>query len=329
MCLALAAGSGGASAGVLEDIRARGKLRCGVNVGLAGFAVKGEKGDWRGLDIDICRAVAATALGDPEKAKFKDIPVRDSLSALKSGEIDLLTRNLAWTMGRETLFGLRFAGVVFHDGQGFLVRKKLGIVSALELSGATVCVQSGTTATANTAEFFRSRQMKHELVPFAGPEEVLQAYEAGRCQAVAADITQLSAMRLRLSRPDEHMALPEIISKEPLGPVVMQGDEQWANLVKWTIYALINAEELGVTAANAEAMRKSPNPDIRRLLGTEGNFGEGLGLDQDWAYRAIRAVGNYGEIYERNLGAGSPLNVPRGVNKLWNRGGILYAPPIR
>ncbi|MEC9369415.1 MAG: amino acid ABC transporter substrate-binding protein [Pseudomonadota bacterium] len=314
---------------MLDEIKARDKVRCGVNPGLAGFAAKTERGEWQGLDIDICRAVAAAALGDTSKVIIKDLPVKDGLTALKSGEIDLLTRNLAWTMGRETLFGLSFAGVVFHDGQGFLVRKKLGIVSALELSGTTVCTQSSTTATANATEFFRSRQMKHEMISFAKPEEVLQAYEVGRCQVVAADITQLNAMRLRLPRPEEHLVLPEIFSKEPLGPVVRQGDDQWATLVKWTIYALVNAEELGVTAANAEAMRKSEVPDIRRLLGTEGDFGKGLGLDQDWAYRAIKAVGNYGEIYTRNLGTGSPLNIPRGVNNLWNRGGILYAPPIR
>lgn len=326
--LAMAPGQTAAGA-TLDLVRAKGFVQCGVSQGLPGFSFTDDAGNWRGLDVDICRAVAAAVLGDAGKVKYTPLSGKERFAALQSGEIDILSRNTTWTMTRDTALGLHFAAVVYHDGQGLMVRRKLDVSSALELSHATICTQTGTTTELNIADFFRSRKMPYELVVFEKADEALQAYQAGRCDVFTADVSQLYAFRLKLSQPDDHMILPEVISKEPLSPAVRQGDDQWFNIVKWTVFALINAEELNITSANVEDMKKSDNPEVRRLLGVEGEFGAKLGLDNDWAARTIKAVGNYGEIFERNVGQGSPLKIERGINRLWNRNGILYAPPIR
>ena len=318
-----------AFAATLDDVRAKGFLECGVNHGIPGFSDSDEKGNWRGMDVDICRGLSAAIFGDPGKIKFIPLTATERFTALQSGEVDVLSRNTTWTMSRDTALGLNFAGVTYYDGQGFMVRKKLGIASVLELSGFTICTQAGTTTEMNVSDFFNSKNMPYKLVTFSKTEETVRAYESGQCDAFTADASQLYSVRLKLSKPDAHMVLPEIISKEPLGPVVRQGDDQWFNLVKWTVFALINAEEHGISRANINEMRKSKNPGIRRLLGVEGDLGKKLGLDNDWVVRLISAVGNYGEIFDRNVGKGSPLNIARGINRLWNKGGIQYAPPVR
>lgn len=318
-----------ASGATLEDVKAKGFLECGVNHGLPGFSSSDEKGNWRGMDVDICRGIAAAIFGDASKVKFVPLTAKERFTALQSGEVDILSRNTTWTMTRDTALGLHFAGVVYYDGQGFMVRKKLGIASVLELSGATVCTQAETTTEMNVGDFFNSKKMPFKLLTFAKTEETVQAYEAGQCDAFTSDASQLYAFRLKLAKPDDHLVLPEIISKEPLGPVVRQGDDQWFNLVKWSVFILIGAEEHGVTSANADEMRTSENPAIRRLLGTEGDLGRKLGLDNRWAIRMIKAIGNYGQIFDRNVGSGSPLNIARGINRLWSDGGIQYAPPVR
>jgi general L-amino acid transport system substrate-binding protein len=327
--LFMAVASAPAQAATLEDVKAKGFVECGINHGLPGFSERDEKGYWRGMDVDVCRGVAAAIFGDASKVKFIPLTAQERFTALQSGEVDVLSRNTTWTMTRDTALGLNFAGVTYYDGQGFMVRKKLGIASVLELSGTTVCTQSGTTTEMNVADYFNSKKMPFKLLTFGKAEETVQAYDTGQCDAFTADASQLYAFRLRLKKPDAHMILPEIISKEPLGPVVRQGDDQWFNLVKWTVFTLLDAEELGITGANVEEMRSSGNPAIRRLLGVEGDLGRKLGLDNDWAVRLISAVGNYGEIFDRNVGRGSPLNIARGVNRLWNQGGIQYAPPAR
>lgn len=313
----------------LEQVKQRGVLTCGTNTGLAGFGVPDDKGNWTGLDVDLCRGIAAAIFGDGTKVKFVPLSAKDRFTALQSGEIDVLSRNGTWTQSREAELGLLWAGVNYYDGQGFLVRKKLNIASALELSGASICVQQGTTTELNMADFFRTNSMKYEGVAFADINEAVKAYDSGRCDAYTTDASGLYASRLRLVNPDEHVVLPEVISKEPLGPAVRQGDDPWFNLVRWTHFAMINAEELGVRKANVDEMLKSPNPEVRRLLGVEGDFGKGLGLTKDWAYRIIKAVGNYGEVFDRNVGEGSSLKIKRGLNNLWSKGGIQYAPPVR
>jgi general L-amino acid transport system substrate-binding protein len=318
-----------ASAATLDDVKAKGFLECGVNHGLPGFSSSDEKGNWRGMDVDICRGLAAAIFADMNKVKFVPLTAKERFTALQSGEVDILSRNTTWTMTRDTALGLNFAGVTYYDGQGFMVRKKLGISSALELSGSTICTQSGTTTEMNADDYFNSRKMAFKLLTFAKTAETVQAYEAGECDAFTSDTSQLYAFRLKLADPDAHMVLPEIISKEPLGPVVRQGDDQWFNLVKWTVFALIDAEELGISSANVEEMRNSENPVTRRLLGLNGDLGRKLGLDNSWAVRLISSIGNYGEVFDRNVGKGSPLNIARGVNRLWNMGGIQYAPPVR
>ncbi|MGI9382004.1 MAG: amino acid ABC transporter substrate-binding protein [Methyloligellaceae bacterium] len=318
-----------AIASTLQEVKAKGFIQCGVHQGLPGFASASDNGNWKGMDVDVCRAMAAAVFGDPAKVKFTPLSAQERFTALLSGEIDVLARNTTWTMTRDTKYGLNFAGVTYYDGQGFMVRKKLGISSALELSGATVCIQKGTTTELNAADFFTTKKMPYKLVGFEKADETVQAYDAGRCDVFTSDASQLYAMRLKLTNPDEHMVLPEIISKEPLGPVVRQGDDQWFNLVRWTCFAILNGEELGVTSQNVDAMKSSPSPAIRRLLGVDGEFGKMLGVDNEWAYRIIKLVGNYGEIFERNVGQSSPLNIARGVNALWSKGGIQYAPPIR
>lgn len=318
-----------AEAGALDQVKARGYLICGANLGLAGFGLPDDKGNWTGLDSDFCRAVAAAIFNDPHKVKFIPLSSKERFTALQSGEVDILARNTTWTLSRETGQGLLFVGVTYYDGQGFMVRKKLNLTSALELSGASICVQQGTTTELNLADFFRSNNMNYEPVNFATGDEAVKAYDSGRCDAYTTDASGLYAERAKLANPDDHIVLPEIISKEPLGPMVRQGDDQWFNLVKWVNFAMIDAEELGVASKNVDEKAKSERPDIKRLLGFEGDFGMGLGLTSDWAYRIIKQVGNYGEVFDRNLGEGSALKINRGINNLWTKGGLHYAPPIR
>jgi len=325
---ALLAGAVAAQAGTLDTIKARGALVCGSSPGLAGFALPDDKGVYKGLDVDECRALAAAIFNDPTKVKYLPINAKDRPTILASGEIDVLVRNTTWTMSREE-GGMFFTGVNYYDGQGFIVRKKLGVDSALKLEGASICVQQGTTTELNLADFFRTHNIKFEPVVFATDEESTAAYDAGRCDAYTTDASGLYSERLKMKDPDEHIVLPEIISKEPLGPSVRKDDLQWFQIVQWTHFALVTAEEIGVTQANVDEMLKSSNPDIRRLLGVEGDFGKNLGLTNDWAYRIIKAVGNYGESFERNVGMGSPIKIARGQNELWNKGGLQYAPPIR
>ena len=317
-----------ATAGTLDQVKARGQLICGSNPGLAGFALADDQGVYKGLDVDECRAIAAAIFNDPNKVKFLPINAKDRPTILASGEIDVLIRNTTWTLSRQTS-GMFFTGINFYDGQAFMVRKSLGIDSALKLDGASVCVQQGTTTELNLADYFRANNMKLEAVDFATDEEATKAYDSGRCDAYTTDASGLYSERLKMAKPDDHVVLPEIISKEPLGPSVRKDDVAWFQIVQWTHYALVTAEELGVTQANVDEMLKSPNPNVRRLLGVEGDYGQGLGLTNDWAYRMIKAVGNYGEIFERNVGMGSPIKIKRGLNALWTKGGLQYAPPIR
>jgi general L-amino acid transport system substrate-binding protein len=317
-----------ADAATLDQVKTRGQLVCGANPGLAGFGLPDDQGVYKGLDVDECKAIAAAIFNDPNKVKYLPINAKDRPTILASGEIDVLIRNTTWTLSRQT-GGMFFTGVNFYDGQGFMVRKKLDVNSALKLDGASVCVQQGTTTELNLADYFRANNMKLEAVVFATDEEATKAYDSGRCDAYTTDASGLYSERLKMSNPDDHIVLPEIISKEPLGPSVRKDDVQWFQIVQWTHYALITAEELGVTQANVDEKLKSDNPAIRRLLGVEGSYGEGLGLTNDWAYRIIKAVGNYGEIFERNVGQGSPIKIARGLNALWNKGGLQYAPPIR
>ena len=317
-----------AHAGTLDQVKARGLLICGSNPGLAGFGLPDDQGVWKGLDVDECRAIAAAIFNDPGKVKFLPVNAKDRPTILASGEIDVLIRNTTWTMSRE-VNGMFFTGVNFYDGQGFMVRKKLGVDSALKLDGASVCVQQGTTTELNLADYFRANNMKLEAVVFATDEEATKAYDSGRCDAYTTDSSGLYAERLKMSVPDDNIVLPEIISKEPLGPSVRKDDIQWFEIVQWIHWALVTAEELGVTQANVDAMLKSPNPNIRRLLGVEGDFGKSMGLANDWAYQIIKAEGNYGEIFERNVGMASPIKIKRGLNALWTKGGLQYAPPIR
>jgi general L-amino acid transport system substrate-binding protein len=323
----LTASAAGAQA--LKAVKDRGTLNCGSNTGLAGFGIPDAQGNWTGLDVDLCRAISAAIFNDPTKVKFVPLTAKDRFTALQSGDVDVLARNTTWSSSRDTQAGLNFTGINYYDGQGFIVRKDLKVNSALELNDAAVCVQQGTTTELNLADYFRANKMKIKTVTFATLDEAVKAYDAKRCDAYTTDASGLYAGRLKLEKPDEHIVLPEIISKEPLGPSVRHGDDQWFDVVKWVHYAMINAEELGITKANVEEMRKSDNPDVKRFLGTEGNFGEQLGLNKDWAYWIVRHVGNYGESFERNVGQGSPLKIARGLNALWTKGGLQYAPPVR
>jgi general L-amino acid transport system substrate-binding protein len=324
---ALALSGGSAAAQTLKTVKDRGSLICGVTQGLAGFSLPDDKGNWTGLDVDYCRAIAATIFNDPSKVKFTPLSTKDRFEALKSGEIDLLARNSTWTLSRDVLYN--FIGVNYYDGQGFMVRKALKINSALELNGASICTQTGTTTELNLADYFRSNNLKYEVIAFATADETIKAYENGRCDAFTTDMSQLVSEKLKLAKPDEHVILPEIISKEPLGPLVRHGDDQWFDIVKWVHFALLNAEELGVSQKTIEEVMKSTQPEIRRLVGAEGAYGEQLGLTKDWVVRIVKHVGNYGEIFDRNLGTGSKLGISRGLNRLWTKGGIQYAPPIR
>jgi general L-amino acid transport system substrate-binding protein len=319
-----------AHAATLDDVKARGKLNCGVNSGLMGFAEKGADGAWAGMDVDYCKALAAATLGDASKVEFVPLTAQDRFEKLKAGAVDVLARNTTWTMERETKFPFRFAGVLYHDGQGFLVKKLSGVTSVFNMSQASICFVSGTTTQANVEDFFKERDMAYVVKVFDKPEAAIAAFEANECDAYTADQSQLYAIVLKLKKPDENIVLPEVISKEPLGPAVRVGDEQWFNIARWTLFALINAEELEVRSATvADDKAKSKKATVRRLLGAEGTFGVDLGLDADWAARAITAVGNYGEMFDRNLGTGSKLLIERGLNAQWDKGGVLYAPPVR
>ncbi len=325
-----------AYATTLDDVKAKGFVQCGVSQGLIGFSNPDENNNWTGLDVDFCKGVAAAVLGDATKVKYSPLSAKERFTALQSGAIDVLSRNSTWTMSRDTSLGLSFVGVTYYDGQGFMVPTKLGIKSAKELNGASVCTQTGTTTELNLADYFKANKMEYKIVAFEKNEEVLKAYQEGRCDVFTTDQSGLYAEVLKFANPADHMVLPEIISKEPLGPVVRQGDAQWFSIVKWTYYAMLNAEELGVTSANVDEMKASANPEIQRLLsvsvknpdGTDADndFGKGLGLGPDWAYNIVKQVGNYSEIFDRNL---AQLKIARGKNALWNAGGLQYAPPIR
>ncbi|KAA5602117.1 amino acid ABC transporter substrate-binding protein [Blastochloris sulfoviridis] len=316
----------------LKGIQGRGHLICGVSQGLPGFSAPNDKGEWTGLDVDFCRALAAAIFNDTAKVTFVPLSAKDRFTALQSGDIDVLARNSTWTLSRDTALGLDFPAITFYDGQGFMVRKSLKVSSALELSGASICTQTGTTTELNAADYFHAHNMTYEMVAFATNDEAIKTYdtgENGRCDAFTTDIAGLYAERLKLANPADHVVLPEVISKEPLGPAVRHGDDQWTDIVRWTHFAMVSAEELGVSSATVDAMLKSPNPEVRRLLGTEGNAGEQLGLTKDWVVRIVKQVGNYGEVFERNVGKDSRLGVARGQNALWTKGGLQYAPPIR
>ncbi len=318
-----------AAAGTLDKVKQRGTLECGVSEGLRGFSEKDAQGRWAGFDVDFCRAVAAAVLGDAGKVNFTPRSAGERFEALKAGKVDLLSRNSTWTLGREAELGLAFAGVTYHDGQGFLVARSLGVDGALSLDKAKVCVEAGTTTQLNLGDFFRANSMDIEEKAFPSAAEALAAFQSGQCNVLTRDQSALYAERLKLSKPGDAVILPDVISKEPLGPVTRSDDFPWFTIVKWVNFALVNAEELGVSSANADQATASTKPDVRRLTGAEGGFGKSLGLDDAWAIRAVKATGNYSEIYERNLGVNSPLGIPRGLNQLWNMGGVLYAPPMR
>ncbi|MBU6256933.1 MAG: amino acid ABC transporter substrate-binding protein [Burkholderiales bacterium] len=329
--LALSAALPAYAGKTLDAIKQRGELNCGVNPSLPGFAVADSQGHWSGLDVDVCRAIAAAILGDANKVKWVPIEAAQRFAVIQSGEVDLLSRNTTWTLTRDASLGLNFTGISFYDGQGFMVPKKLKVTSAKQLKGATVCVQSGTTTEKNLSDFSKQAQLNLKPVVFDTQEAANKAYFAGRCQAYTTDSSALASIRSKdATNPADHVILPELISKEPLGPAVRRGDDEFFAIVKWTFYALVNAEEYGITQANVDEMKaKSDNPAVQRILGSGEDMGKLLGLDKDWAYRAIKAEGNYGEIFDRNLGEHSTLKLPRGLNRLWNQGGIMYAPPIR
>ncbi|PWK60356.1 amino acid ABC transporter substrate-binding protein [Aminobacter sp. AP02] len=324
-----------ANAGTLDVVKAKGFIQCGVAPGLIGFAFPDGTNNWSGLEVDFCRALASAIFNDPQKVKFIPLSAKERFTALQSGEVDLLSRSTTWTMSRDTALGLRFAGTFYYDGQGLMVKKSLGVDSALKLDGATVCTLTGTTNELNISDYFKANSMKYQVVAFEKDAEARKAYDEERCDVLTNDQSSLYAARLQFQNPDESLVLPEIISKEPLGPVVRQGDDGWFDVVKWTYFALLNAEELGVTSKNVEEMRSTNNPEILRLLGTKNadgsaaGFGTGIGLSEDWVVQILRNVGNYGEIFERNVGLDTPLKIARGKNALWKDGGLQYAPPIR
>jgi len=329
LAFVLGLANGTSSAQTLKAVKDRGSIICGVSQGIAGFSNPDDRGNWTGLDVDLCRALSAAIFNDPGKVKFSPLSAKDRFTALQSSEVDVLARNSTWTSSRDTSLGLNFTAVNYFDGQGFMVRKALKVNSALELNGASVCTQTGTTTELNLADYFRANNMKYEVIAFATADETVKAYESGRCDAFTTDVSQLYAEKLKLANANDHVILPEIISKEPLGPVVRHGDDQWFDIVKWVHFAMVNAEELGVSQKTIDEAVKSNLPEIRRLVGTEGAYGEQLGLTKDWVVRIVKHVGNYGEAFERNLGAGSKLGINRGLNRLWTKGGIQYAPPIR
>jgi general L-amino acid transport system substrate-binding protein len=313
----------------LQAIKQRGQIICGANTGLPGFSIPDKQGNWSGIDVDFCKAIAAAIFNDPSKTRFIPTSSVNRFTSLQSGEVDLLSRNVTWTSSRDTALGFNFGPILYFDGQGFMVKKALNAKSAKDLSGATVCVNQGSTSELNLADYFRANNMQLKVVSYPTGEESVKAYEAGRCDSFTTDVSGLYAERLKMANVSDHIILPEIISKEPLAPAVRHGDDQWYDIVKWAHYALVTAEELGVTKANVDEQLNATNPDIRRLLGVEGKHGESLGLTNDWAYRMIKHMGNYGESFEKNVGTGSELKISRGLNQLWTKGGLQYAPPIR
>ena len=329
LALALVIPAGFAAAGTLDDVKAKGFISVGVNEGLFGFSKPDKKGEWRGLDVDTARAISVAVFGTPDKLKFVPLTAKTRFTALQSGEIDVLTRNATRTLGRETALGLAFAQVNYYDGQGFLVPKKLGLKSALELDGATVCVLPGTTTELNVADYFRANGMTMKPVVIESTPELAAAFFAGRCDVLTSDASQLASTRTIAPKPDDYEILPEIISKEPLCPAVRHGDDQWYDIVNFSVLAMIAAEELGVTSENVDAMLKSKDPKIQRFLGVSPGNGKALGLDEDWAYKIVKLVGNYGEVFERNVGVNTPLNIERGLNAQWTNGGLMYAPPFK
>lgn len=316
-------------ASTLEDTLERGEVRCGVSDGLPGFSAPDDDGNWQGLDVDVCRAVAAAVLGDADAVEYVSLNAVERFTALQSGEVDVLSRNTTWTTTRDTTLGINFAGVNFYDGQGFMINRDLGITDASELDGAAICVQAGTTTELNLADYFRANDMEFDPIVFDTSEQTVGGYQAGRCDVLTSDTSQLAALRIQLDDPDGSVVLSEVISKEPLGPSVRQGDDEWFNIVKWSLSAMLNAEEYGISSANVDDMMASEDPNIARLLGQDGNYGEGMGLEADWAYNIISQVGNYAQSYDRNVGMDSALQIERSVNALWINGGVQYAPPIR
>jgi general L-amino acid transport system substrate-binding protein len=327
-CVLLAVATGRAAAqSTFDAVKAKGYVQCGVNVGLAGFSQPDSRGEWKGIDVDLCRAVAAAVFGDATKVRYTPLTAQQRFTALQSGEVDVLSRNTTWTATRDSSLGLNFAGVIYYDGQGFMVPRKLNVKSAKQLNGATVCVQPGTTTELNLADYFRANGMTFKPVVIEKLEEVLNAYFAGRCDVYTTDVSGLVAVRAsRAPKPADHVILPEVISKEPLGPAVRHGDDKWLDVVKWTLFAMIEAEELGLASGNIEQNAASPNPAVQRFVGATGDIGKMLGLDNRWAFNVVRLVGNYGQIFDANL---KPLGFERGINDLWTRGGLMYAPPIR
>ncbi|MGD9867617.1 MAG: amino acid ABC transporter substrate-binding protein [Hyphomicrobiales bacterium] len=323
--------SGSAEAAKLDQIKSKGFIQCGVNGVLPGFSTPDDQGKFSGIDVDYCRALAAAVFGDATKVKFTPLTAKERFTALQSGEIDVLSRNTTWTFGRDTALGLNFVGVMYYDGQGIMVdKKRVDVKSAKELGGATICVNQGTTTELNLADFFKKNNMQFTPVTYEKMDEVVAAYAAGRCDAYTTDRSGLAAQRIKLKTPADHVILPEVMSKEPLGPVVQHGDDQWFDIAKWTYYALLNAEEYGVTSANVDDLKaNSKDGEVRRLLGVEGELGEKLGLPNDWAYQIVKQVGNYGEIYEKNIGPNTPIGLDRGVNALYSNQGLQYAPPMR
>ena len=323
--------SGFAQAGsTLAAVQKKGFVQCGISDGLPGFSYADAKGNYLGLDVDVCRAVAAAVFGDASKVKFSPLTAKERFTALQSGEVDILSRNSTWTSSRDAAMGISFTGVTYYDGQGFLVNKKLGVTSAKELDGATVCIQAGTTTELNLSDYFRANGLKYTPITYDTSDESAKSVEAGRCDVLTSDQSQLYAQRIKLAAPAEYVVLPEVISKEPLGPAVRQGDDEWFKIVRWTLFAMLNGEELGIDSQNVvETAKTTKNPDIARLLGSEGEFGKDLKLPKDWAVQIIKQVGNYAEVFNRNVGAGSELKIDRGLNALWNKGGVQYAPPVR
>lgn len=329
--VALLGAAGAVQAGAtLDAVKKKGFVQCGVSDGLPGFSYVDAQGRYLGIDVDVCRAVAAAVFGDAGKVKYSPLTAKERFTALQSGEVDVLSRNTTWTSSRDSAMGLNFTGVTYYDGQGFLVNKSLGVSSAKELDGATVCIQAGTTTELNLADYFRANNHKYTPITYDTSDESAKSLESGRCDVLTSDQSQLYAQRIKLAKPDDYVVLPEVISKEPLGPLVRQGDEEWFDIVRWTLFAMLNAEELGVDSKNVEQMAKSAkSPDVARLLGAEGEYGKDLKLPRDWVVQIVRQVGNYGEVFERNIGSGSQLKIERGLNALWNQGGVQYAPPVR
>ena len=318
-----------AHAETLADVKAKGYLQCGVTNGVAGFSAPDANNVWTGLEVDFCRAVAAAVFNDASKVRFTPLTSQERFTALSAGEIDILSRTTTWTMSRDTSLGVKFVGTIYYDGQGFMVRKADGIKSALDLAGAAVCIEGDTTAQLNAADYFTTNNIQVKVSTFVGQDEAVKAYQDGRCDVYTSDASGLASERSKFATPDDHVILPEIISKEPIGPVVRKDDDQWFKINRWTYFALLEAEELGVTSANVDEMLGSDNPAVKRLLGVEGDFGAPIGLSKDWAYQIIKQVGNYGESFERNLGPATDIGLERGLNALWTHGGLQYAAPIR